>query len=165
MFKKLLINPGVLASAVMAISVMAYPHAGSAEVLSITLNKTKIVRISRPASVIMIGDPTIADIQVDSSKVLFILGQEVGETNLIILDNNRNQIASYDLVVVPQNNRQVTINRSVGNVTTMSCNPRCTTVINPDAITGNVGSQSTAAGDVSSTESTADQSTTSSTSK
>ncbi|MDH5748948.1 MAG: pilus assembly protein N-terminal domain-containing protein, partial [Rhodospirillales bacterium] len=74
MFKKLLINPGVLASAVMAISVMAYPHAGSAEVLSITLNKTKIVRISRPASVIMIGDPTIADIQVDSSKVLFILG-------------------------------------------------------------------------------------------
>jgi len=64
------------------------------------LNKTEIVRLPGPATSIIVGNPKIADVTVQASDLLFVVGRGYGETNLIILDNQGNTMMNADLQVV-----------------------------------------------------------------
>lgn len=92
---------------------------------SVELNKTEIVRLSEPASAVVIGNPKIADVSVHSSDTVFVLGRGYGQTNLIVLNANGETIMDADIQVVSP--------ESVGNVrlysgkerSTYSCAPYC----------------------------------------
>lgn len=92
---------------------------------SIELNKTELLRLSEPASAIIIGNPKIADISVHASDTLFVLGRGYGQTNLIILNARGETIINADIQVVSP--------ASAGNVrlfsgqerATYSCVPNC----------------------------------------
>lgn len=74
--------------------------AGSTESYKVELNKTEIVRLPGAAASVIIGNPKIADVTVQSSDLLFVVGRGYGETNLIILDANGNTMMNADLQVV-----------------------------------------------------------------
>lgn len=103
----------------------------SAETLTVAVDKSQPLRVGRAASVVVVGQPAIADVQVESPRLVMVLGRSVGETNLILLDNDGGEIATYDIVVVPSPDRQVTIFHGGDGVSTLSCNPRCAGVRNP----------------------------------
>ncbi len=92
---------------------------------SVELNKTEVVRLSEPASAVIIGNPKIADVSVHSSDTVFVLGRGYGQTNLIILNMAGQTIMDADIQVVAP--------VSVGNVRlysgrdreTYSCAPYC----------------------------------------
>ncbi len=92
---------------------------------SVELNKTEIVRLSEPASAVIIGNPKIADVSVHSSDTVFVLGRGYGQTNLIVLNMAGQTIFDSDIQVVAP--------VSVGNVRlysgrareTYSCAPYC----------------------------------------
>jgi len=92
---------------------------------SVELNKTEIVRLSEPASAVIIGNPKIADVSVHSSDTVFVLGRGYGQTNLVILNMAGQTIMDADIQVVSP--------VSVGNVRlysgrnreTYSCAPYC----------------------------------------
>ena len=99
----------------------------AAEHLTVTVDKAKVLRLQRDAATVMVANPTIADVVVESPRMIFILGIEPGETSLHIFDARGNEILEAALVVVPNSERQVTINRP--NVEeTLSCSPRCAVV-------------------------------------
>jgi len=75
-------------------------HAGNAESYTVELNKTEILRLPGSAASIIIGNPKIADVTVQSSDLLFVVGRGYGETNLIILDAMGNTMMNADLQVV-----------------------------------------------------------------
>ena len=110
------------------------------EPLQVTLNKTTILRIARNASTVTIGNPEYADITVESPRLIFLVGKEVGETNLLILDANDAEIHDFDIVVVPESRRHLTVHRSATEVTTFNCDPRCTAVKTPgEPLSGDAG--------------------------
>jgi len=75
-------------------------YAEDSQSYKVELNKTEILRLPRAASSIIIGNPKIADVTVQSSDVLFVIGRGFGETNLIILDANGSTMMDADLQVV-----------------------------------------------------------------
>lgn len=113
-----------------AVAVSLLPLSAQAETLQVLLDKTALLRLKHPATVVLVGNPEIADITVRTPNFILIHGRSIGETNLIILDGGDREVANYDIVVSPQVNRHITINRST-EMETMSCNPRCTVVANP----------------------------------
>ena len=59
---------------------------------SVELNKTKVLRLPQAASAVLVGNPNIADVSVHSANTLFLVGRGFGETNLIVLDANGNEM-------------------------------------------------------------------------
>lgn len=85
---------------VMVAGVSVTAHAGGAQSYTVELNKTEIVRLPGAASSIIVGNPKIADVTVQSSDLIFVVGRGYGETNLIILDAQGNTMMNADLQVV-----------------------------------------------------------------
>ena len=54
--------------------------------LAVEVSKGRIIRLSKPAKTVFVADPTIADVQVKSSKLIYLFGKKVGETTLIAVD-------------------------------------------------------------------------------
>ena len=47
----------------------------------------------------MVGNPSIADVSVQSGKVLVVTGKSYGETNLIVMDADGKVVANRKLIV------------------------------------------------------------------
>ena len=106
--------------------------AAAAEIMNIIVDKVHIVRLNRDAGVVMIANPNIADVAVESPRLIFVIGRKPGETNLYVLDGNGRQLLHKDLVVRANPERHVTVHRATQEVT-FSCAPRCAQVVTPGA--------------------------------
>lgn len=62
------------------------------DVVDVEINKGASLRLSAPAASVAIADPSIADVQVISPRMLYVNGRGVGETSIIAVDNNDNVI-------------------------------------------------------------------------
>lgn len=60
--------------------------------LDVEINKGAAVRLHTPAASVAVADPTIADVQVISPRMLYVNGRGVGETSLIAVDGSDNII-------------------------------------------------------------------------
>lgn len=72
---------------------------GSTQTLQIEVSKGNLIRLDRPAGTAFIADPTIADIQVKSSRLVYIFGKKPGETTFYAVDENEQMLANYRVVV------------------------------------------------------------------
>ena len=54
--------------------------------IEVTMNQAKIVKLSRAADTIIIGNPEIADASVQDASTVVLTGKGFGVTNLVILD-------------------------------------------------------------------------------
>lgn len=112
--------------------------AAAANAVSVQVGKSRILKLNGAASVVMIGEPTIADVIVERHGMIFVLGRQAGETNLFILDSEGKTILSTDVVVTPIERRHVNVTRGTEDAA-LSCNPRCSPV--PTTVTGGVVDQ------------------------
>ncbi len=103
--------------------------AGSAYAHKITvgLNKSEALKIGPGAASISIGNPDIADVSVQSDRLLFITGLTYGTTNLLVLDAQGRSIFKGDIVVNADRKAIVTINRA-GADSDYHCTPNCQTL-------------------------------------
>ncbi|MFQ5617803.1 MAG: type II and III secretion system protein family protein [Rhodospirillales bacterium] len=72
---------------------------GAGTALQLEVNKGRLVRLDRPASTVFIADPEIADIQVKSPSLVYLLGKKAGETTLYAVDEGENVLASVAIRV------------------------------------------------------------------
>ena len=108
----------VVAAAAVSISNVA------AEPISVVVDRAKVMRISRPADIVIIGNPAIADATIQDSRTLIITGRSYGTTNLIVLDSAGQAIADETLTVLSSNDDVVTVFRRASRQT-LSCTPDC----------------------------------------
>ena len=93
---------------------------------SVELNKTEVVRLPAPASTVIVGNPSIADISIHSPDTIFVIGRSYGETNLTILDHAGQTILDADIQVnnnVPRNGLRVFFGASGRQ--SYNCSPYC----------------------------------------
>ena len=70
----------------------------AAQELIIKTDQTQLINVSGNPGAVVIGNPSIADATVHGDKI-FVHGRAFGSTNLIILDQDGNQLASLDITV------------------------------------------------------------------
>ena len=92
--------------------------------IEVTMNQAKIVKLSRPADTIVVGNPAIADASVQDASTIVLTGKGFGVTNLVVLDQEGSPIVDAQVTVVRQAASTVRIYRRA-EVQTMSCTPYC----------------------------------------
>jgi pilus assembly protein CpaC len=71
----------------------------STQSMQIEVSKGNLIRLERPAGTAFIADPTIADIQVKSARLIYVFGKKAGETTLYAVDENEQMLANFRIVV------------------------------------------------------------------
>ena len=112
--------------------------AAAAETMTVAVDKSQMVRLARDAGVVMIANPEIADVAIESPRLVFVLGRGPGVTSLSILDNDGKAMVRSDVIVVPNSEGFVTMHRATAEFTFI-CAPRCTQVETPGSAIGDSG--------------------------
>lgn len=76
-----------------------------ADSFQVPLDHARVLRLSRPAAAVIVGNAAIADAAIHDGRTLFITGKTLGATNFIALDAEGRTILSRNLTVKPSVNR------------------------------------------------------------
>lgn len=103
----------------------ALPAQAGDQIFRVDLNKTEVVRLPASAGSIVIGNPAIADVSIQSPNTVFVVGRGYGETNLIVMDRQGRTMMDADIQVtsVTPTHGVRLFNGSVRQ--TYSCAPYC----------------------------------------
>ncbi|MGE3780345.1 MAG: pilus assembly protein N-terminal domain-containing protein [Pirellulaceae bacterium] len=114
-----------LLGAAMAISALATnPAKANPDELIVKYDQSQIIKLPRPVAEIIIGNPMIADVAIQSSNLLVITGKSFGVTNIIALDADRNVIQDQRVMVQRENARVVYLRKGLKRET-YNCLPQC----------------------------------------
>jgi hypothetical protein len=94
--------------------------------VNVLIDQAALVRLERPAQEIVVGNPSIADVSVQSGKVLVVTGKSYGQTNLIVMDPDGKVIVNRKLIVQDPRMGSVTLYKGSARYT-LDCAPNCTT--------------------------------------
>lgn len=133
----------------------ALPASAANDEIEIGINKAHLIQLDTDANVVLIANPEIADVAIESPRIIFLLGKAPGETSLFILDADGNDLVRAEVIVsadiggpaepmagmmtspepmpmmtsapsAPKSKeRDVTIYRNVNSATTVTCSPEC----------------------------------------
>ena len=141
---------GLVLFAGVVIAVTAGPvSAQDKDTLHVEVDKAHLVQLEANAATVMIADPEIADVAVESPRLVFVIGRTVGETSLFILDADGNRMVDATIIVderadlveaepdtpaptftaapavAKPKGREVTVFRNVSAEETLTCEPIC----------------------------------------
>jgi hypothetical protein len=118
-----------VAAAAIAVSVASSAHA--ADALSVELDGARILKLDSPASDVVIGNPNVADVTVQTPNRLVIIGRAPGVTRLIVMSDGAITMDTQVVVAAKNPSAQVSVLApDGGNVTEtiFACGDRCTVV-------------------------------------
>jgi Pilus formation protein N terminal region len=101
------------------------PATAAEGTLSVPLDKAELVRLDAPAADVVVGNPSVADVSVQNSKLLVITGKSFGSTNLIVIGADGKEVLNENLSVLDPGSGFVTVHRGSGLPMTVYCVPRC----------------------------------------
>lgn len=92
-----------LAMTVSAMSVlaMAAVEARAADPIVATQDRATIIKLSKDASNIIIGNPSYFEVTLEDPRTLILFGKTPGQTNMIIWDAQRRDILNTTVVILP----------------------------------------------------------------
>lgn len=116
----------VAAMSLAAAALLSYP--ADADDLLVTYDQSQLWQLDRPVAEIIIGNPTIADVTIQSSDLLVITGKTFGITNIIALDVDRKIVDERRILV--QRDQQKVVNLHKGSKReSYNCSPQCNPTI------------------------------------
>jgi Flp pilus assembly secretin CpaC len=113
----------VFAFALLASALLIAP-ATAEEPLSIVLDQATILKMPEKVSTIVVGNPVIADISVQSGGLVVVTGKGYGSTNFIVLDRAGTVLMERQVVVRGPADQVVQVYKGVERET-FSCTPNC----------------------------------------
>jgi len=99
-----------------------FPASAEDNVIVVTADQARIVKIPQGAKTLVIGNPIIADVTLQNG-VMIVTGKGFGETNFIALDGLGNPVAESTIRVVANDNVLV-VQRGMDRQS-YTCAPRC----------------------------------------
>lgn len=121
--KSIALRTGAIVTALAAVFASWLPSAQAADLL-VRYDQSQLLRLPRPVSEVIIGNPSIADVAVQGGNLLVVTGKSFGVTNIIALDQDRNVIQDQRVVVDSDDQRMVALYRGSARQT-YSCAPTC----------------------------------------
>ena len=115
--------PFIAALAIGALAV-SLPNALAETGIEVIMNQARILKLSREADTIVVGNPLIADAAVQDATTIVLTGKGFGVTNIVVLDRDGNPVIDEQIVVSRQTVSSVRVYRRA-DVQTLSCTPSC----------------------------------------
>lgn len=115
------------AALVAGVALAAWTAVPSAQVLDdviVKYDQSQLLPLPRVASEIIIGNPVIADVTVQSGNLLVVTGKSFGITNMIVLDAKREVIFEKRVLVKREDAKVVNLQRGTLRQT-FNCTPQC----------------------------------------
>jgi Flp pilus assembly secretin CpaC len=112
-------------------ALIAQPEASRAEAptsIAVKMDEARVIRLDEDAQQVIIGNPSIADVAAQGSRLLIVTGKSYGSTNLIALDSAGRTIMSVRLGVAPNHDQLVTVYRGTLRQS-LHCAPDCQRVL------------------------------------
>ncbi len=108
------------------LSLLLLPRvAPAAETIDVVLDQAALMKLPEKVSTIVVGNPMIADIAIQSGGLVVVTGKGFGSTNLIALDRAGTVLLERSIVVSgPRGRDAVQVYRGVQRET-YSCTPNC----------------------------------------
>jgi Flp pilus assembly secretin CpaC len=98
-------------------------NAGEDGILVI-MNQAKIVKLSRAADTVIVGNPAIADAAIQDASTVVLTGKGFGTTNFVVMDADGNAIVDELVMVARSDANTMRIYRGT-DIQTLSCTPFC----------------------------------------
>ena len=114
-------------AAMVATPVRAYAQSPTQDLI-VKYDQSQILKLPRPVAEIIIGNPMIADVAIQSNNLLVITGKSFGVTNIIVLDADRN-IIQDQRVMVQREDAKVVYLQKAGKRESYNCTPQCNPTI------------------------------------
>jgi Flp pilus assembly secretin CpaC len=108
----------------MSAAVLPRPAFAAEAPLNIVLDQATLMRLPEKVSTIVIGNPLIADVAVQSGGLVVVTGKGYGATNLIVLDRAGTVLMERQVVVRGATDHTMTVYRGAERET-HSCTPNC----------------------------------------
>jgi Flp pilus assembly secretin CpaC len=102
----------------------AEPAYQSAEAIKVYLDQARLLKLPEGTATLVVGNPLIADVAVQSGGTMVITGKGYGNTNLIALDRNGSVIMEHQVEVQGPQGTVVVVYRGVERES-YSCTPNC----------------------------------------
>jgi Flp pilus assembly secretin CpaC len=123
--------------------------AALADGLSLNWREARVVKLAKPATSVVIGDPTVADVTLETPNTVVVFGKTPGETNLLVLSGDQELLLDWPVVVQPVSARHVTVLNAAGEEAPVevlyACGTeRCTRVLSPSDVQFRASATSTA---------------------
>ncbi len=99
-------------------------QASAAETLAVTVDQATVMKLPEKVATIVVGNPLIADVAVQSGGIVVVTGKGYGSTNLIALDRTGAVLMERSVVVRGATDQSVQVYRGVERET-YSCTPDC----------------------------------------
>ncbi len=102
--------------------------AANAADLVVRYDQSQLLRMPKPVNQIIIGNPSIADVVLQSDTLLVVTGKTFGVTNIIALDQEGNVIQDQRVIVQPDGSRVVNLMKGAERLS-YTCTPTCSPTI------------------------------------
>lgn len=93
--------------------------------MRVDYDQATVVRLDRGAKTVVVGNPMIADAILIDQKTMYVQGRMFGNTNIIVVDEDGNEILNTLVTVGAPRNRQVTFYRGPAGQMNLACAPQC----------------------------------------
>jgi Flp pilus assembly secretin CpaC len=116
----------LFAAAAFAFSVpsLAAPATPSENVIAVSVDQAKLVKMPDLIATIVVGNPLIADVTLQPGGMVVVTGKGYGATNVIAMDRRGAILSDRIIQVEGPTDRVVTVYRGVERES-YSCNPLC----------------------------------------
>src|SRR3954471_9605138 len=113
----------------LAVGVLLWPVAAiaagpSADTIAVNVDQAKLVKLPTRVSTIVVGNPLIADVTLQTGGILVVTGKGYGATNFIAMDRSGEVLVDRVIQVEGPTDQLVTIYRGVERES-YSCMPIC----------------------------------------
>ena len=105
-------------------SILFFSPALAEEPLGIVLDQATLLKLPESVSTIVIGNPVIADVSVQSAGLVVVTGKGYGSTNMIVLDRTGTVLMERQVVVRAPTDQIVQVYKGVERET-FTCTPIC----------------------------------------
>lgn len=119
-----LVQAGLVATMICLAALAIDAQQARANDLMVRYDQSQILRLPRPMSELIIGNPSIADVAIQGPDLLVITGKTFGITNVIALDADRNVIQDQRVIVQRDEQRLVNLHKGAQRQS-YTCSPTC----------------------------------------
>lgn len=93
--------------------------------MRVDYDQAAVVKLDRAAKTVVVGNPLIADALLVSDKTVYVQGRMFGNTNIIAIDSDGNEVLNTYVTVGAPMTQQVTLYRGPIGQQNMACAPHC----------------------------------------
>jgi len=123
-----------------------------ADGVAISMDEVRTITFPKPVATVYVGNPAIADINMIDSRHAFVLGKGFGNTNIVALDHEGDQVSNTHVSVIAREDSTVTLQRGTGRLTYSCTASHCEATPQPgdakdayDAVNGQLSTHEAAA--------------------